>query len=223
MLLLLSGCKGDIKDKTQNSFVKVVNSVVIDTFGIENFRLYEYLEQPSWLSTAHYEPYYIGKVSDTLYIHPLFSYQQESYSLDGNERQRSDYFVGWLENKEYKYAEQAKLNIYVDTTNLNASTCHVIVTNIDSDTVTIGLGRHLELILEAKDSLDNWRPIQERFRYFCGTGLKTIILPPSECVVSLAPVYSGNYQTVMRLKMGENYSNSFRGRMNYGQFQRETK
>jgi hypothetical protein len=74
--------------------------------------------------------------------------------------------------------------------------------------------------LEAKDSTGNWRPIEEPYVYMCGNGVGTIILPPTEVVLSFVPITNGNYLTQLRLVFGNNHSAPYVGYINYRQFER---
>ena len=74
--------------------------------------------------------------------------------------------------------------------------------------------------MEAKDAKGAWHPIQTPHQYFCGTGLPVINLPPKTCLLTLAPIFKGNYKTQLRLRLGKNYSKPWFGRIHYGQFKR---
>jgi len=114
---------------------------------------------------------------------------------------------------------QSKIDIQVDTTIKISGLYPVMLTNLDIDTISIGYGNHIPLIMEATDSFGNWKPIQEISIYLCGNGVGTINLPPSECVLTLAPNYQGNYKTELRLTLGDSHSKSFIGLINYSQFE----
>ncbi len=45
------------------------------------------------------------------------------------------------------------------------------------------------------------------------------MLPPNEIVITLAPIFKGNYKTQIRLKYGKNYSKPFDGSIRYSQFE----
>lgn len=97
----------------------------------------------------------------------------------------------------------------------------VIITNVSADTLEVGYGEYLSLIIEAKDSLENWMPIQERFFYKCATGLMDFHLPPDEIIISSIKHFSGPFETKMRIAFGRDRkikSNEFIGSINYEQF-----
>lgn len=80
---------------------------------------------------------------------------------------------------------------------------------------------HIPIVLEAKDSLNNWLPIENVYAYFCGVGVDKVFLPPNEIAVTSVIIYKGNYETDLRLRLGENLSKPFKGQINYTQFERE--
>jgi hypothetical protein len=72
--------------------------------------------------------------------------------------------------------------------------------------------------MEAKDRSGIWQPVEERYMYACGNGINTVILPPSEIVLTSAVIYDGNFETDLRLNFMGAYSNMFRGKINLAQF-----
>lgn len=137
------------------------------------------------------------------------------------------YYVDWLSPKNFPRYNEATLSIEIDTTQIargsvigpaNCRACPVLVRNLGTDTVAVGYGSFIPIITEAKDSANNWLPIEKRWIYMCGNGVGTIILPPNEILLTSAIAYSGTYKTEFRLKMGNSYSNTFRGSMHYTQF-----
>ena len=97
----------------------------------------------------------------------------------------------------------------------------VIIKNRSTDTLMIGYGAFLPMVIEAQDSLGIWRAIQEPFFYWCGTGLTCKYLPPDDVAISSCKLFEGDYETKMRLVFGWELtmeSNEFIGSMNYAQF-----
>lgn len=94
----------------------------------------------------------------------------------------------------------------------------LIISNKTDKSVAIGYGSHLALILEAIDENGEWKPIEKRYTYMCGTGLPTIVLPSNEIVLTSVQIYKGEYLTDLRLKIGNNYSSTFKGYINLKQF-----
>lgn len=98
----------------------------------------------------------------------------------------------------------------------------VFIKNKSRDTLNISYGAHLPLLIEAQDSLGNWRRIQEHYKYSCSTGIANFHLPPDEILLTSCKLFTGAYQTKMRLVFGFkdfHYSNEFVGSMNYTQFE----
>lgn len=97
----------------------------------------------------------------------------------------------------------------------------IIMKNVSEDTLSVGYREYIPLIIEAKDSSGNWRPIQEPYRYYCGTGLPNYHLPPKEIVIASCKLFEGDYETEMRITFGFDRvikSNEFKGQINYKQF-----
>jgi len=144
------------------------------------------------------------------------------------------YVYEWEAEINFKRWDSAVIEIVVDTSvivrnidliEINDSlfvknAYPVFLTNKSNDTIQIGYGPFIPLIMEAKDSTGMWRPIERRYFFGCGNGVTTTILPPSEIVLTSAIFYAGNYKTELRLKIGNNYSASFNGTINQTQFER---
>jgi hypothetical protein len=142
------------------------------------------------------------------------------------------YYIDWMTPNNHKSWSKAQISIIVDTTqrvkNEDIFICSgtpffkaypVLIENVDTDTITISYGNFLPLITEAKDSTGNWKPIEERWTYMCGVGVGTIILPPKEIGLSATMIYHGNYSTTLRLRIDSTFSNEFKGKINYRQFE----
>ena len=99
----------------------------------------------------------------------------------------------------------------------------VFIKNLSSDTLQVGYGAFIPLLMEARDSLGNWKKIQEPFMYFCGTGLSHYYLPPNEIILTPCKLFAGDFKTTMRLTYGfgvNSKSSEFEGFINYSQFER---
>ncbi|HPQ21778.1 MAG: hypothetical protein R2767_02480 [Chitinophagales bacterium] len=127
--------------------------------------------------------------------------------------------------------DSAAIEIHIDTTqiirnidfesyqdNTHAFKAYpVALTNNSNETIIVGYGTHLALIMEAKDSDGVWQPVEGYFSYSCGTGVPTIILPPADFILTSATIYAGDYETDLRLKIGNNFSEVYRGTINLNQ------
>lgn len=231
--LFLISCQTDKKQDVKEIDDLKPFPVVLDTLGIDKF-LYSFDdENPTWLSTSNYNFFFIGKVKDTVYLSPFINFTPPppppplpSDSKTTNqtripelENPFKQYYIEWDEERNYKNWTQSKIDIQVDTATRISRLFPIMLTNRDTDTIFIGYGTHIPLVMEAMDSLGNWKPIQERFIYMCGNGVGSIILPPDESVLTLAPIFQGNYKTKLRLTIGDNHSKPFIGFINYRQFQ----
>ncbi|MEM8890716.1 MAG: hypothetical protein AAGD28_22255, partial [Bacteroidota bacterium] len=68
---------------------------------------------------------------------------------------------------------------------------------------------------EAKDEYGNWIPIELEIDAWCGNSYKTIILGKDEYLLSRTLVYTGDFETDLRLVVtGWGTSNTFRGKIN---------
>lgn len=147
--------------------------------------------------------------------HPIYPYYRE---LEYKEE-----YIGW---------NKAKMLIEVDTSTITKQLVDygysegkfhpaypVLIQNLEKDTIQIGYDRFIPIILEAKDSTGTWKPIENMFRFMCGMGIGSIILPPKEIVITSKRFFNGKYSTILRIKLGTNYSNTFNGTINYSQFE----
>ncbi len=224
IVVFLSTCQvGKLNDGDEKS---IVFPKVIDTIGIEKFALFKW-ESPTWLSTSNYKLYFIGKYQDTIFLNPylnvgpfivLPSQTQKNEVQLKQKHKLETYFLEWTNEKKYKYSEESNVEILIDTNSLISESYPVLLKNISTDTIFIGYGQHIPLLMEAKDSLGSWKPVQKKFIYMCGNGVGSIILPPNEYALTLAPIFNGNYKTLLRLSIGKNHSEAFYGKIFYRQF-----
>lgn len=135
---------------------------------------------------------------------------------------------------DFTFLDSANLQIDIDTTqvikNIDFETLQdstfafraypVLLKNNSDSILVVGSGTHLDLIMEAKNEQNEWKPIERRFTYFCGTGLPSIILPPGESVITSAKIYQGNFETEIRLRMRNHFSPTFKGKININQFRK---
>jgi len=219
-LVLLSSCKKLNPKTTDNLNYSQFNlATVSDTFKRDSV-----LEPANSITTASYHPMYLGPSKDSIFL---------NYNL--GEIGYRDY--DWI---AYNYPDSNDMKVVVDTLQnigsintfnlfssktLNKSksikSYPVFIRNNSTDTLNFGFGNFIPLIMEAKDSLDEWKPIQKEFRYSCGTGLSYIYLPPNEIMITSCKLFEGDFQTKLRLTYGYEktaISNEFTGQINYSQF-----
>jgi hypothetical protein len=221
-LLILLSCRNNhptAEAKKRRNF-----PMVIDTLGLNDFHYYGFDSSPTWRSTSSYFYYYIGKLQDSIFLFPIRngdpSLKYTKKIPKNTEFPFAKYSLDLLEKNKLKSAYEAVVDIQIDTTYYISNSYPTFITNISKDTIIIANGRRIELILEAIDSNENWRPIQEDYISFCGNSyLMSTILPPHEFALTLTPVFRGDYSTQLRLKLGSNYSKPFHGKINYRQFE----
>lgn len=178
-----------------------------------------------WLQNGNYNPLYIGQNKDSIYV----SYRPNL----------KKYFVYDDNRRSYNSPDSAGILLLIDTTNIISNhsmiweddgsmlstksfkAFPVFVVNMTKDTLSIGYGDHLPIVMEAIDNKGTWRPIEEPYMYMCGTGLNGIILPPNEIVVTSAPINKGKIKTKLRLRYNNILSQEFYGTINPTQFDSE--
>ena len=136
-----------------------------------------------------------------------------------NENPYKKYIIEWNAKNRFKLNRTPKIEIQVDNSIKLTNAYPVLIRNNYSDTIQIGYGGRIPLILEAKDKSGKWKPIQDRFVFMCGNGVESELLPPKEIAMTLVPIFKGKYKTQLRLKLGENKSNPFWGNISYSQFE----
>lgn len=222
------------KNITNQEVEKEYVPVIIDTLGVELLPFVTYGKE-----RIHSSYLYFGPRKDTILVGGIFKGpmlnlydiemfknqklypDQDIYPFDPNYSFGNGYKKGFQSNV---------LSIVVDTT------CYVskplgyyskgfkkgrpvlITTKSSVDSIVIGLGYYLDIQIQAKDSVGRWCEIEDYLMYECGYGMEGIVLPPKYVIVSSVYVYDGDFQTELRLKLGGNYSNTFTGKINYGQF-----
>lgn len=128
----------------------------------------------------------------------------------------------------------SNLKVYVDTTHLCVYQDRVLmrekklfrptyIMNLDSTLQFLhNKNQNIIAVQEALDSNGNWSLIELTNLDFCGNGYGYIPIEPQEYVLTLAPVYDGNYKTKIRYKIISKdtvlYSNEYTGYINYNQF-----
>ncbi|MDR7129792.1 hypothetical protein J2X69_002138 [Algoriphagus sp. 4150] len=227
--LVIGACRSENGALSNKNEIIESFPVLLDTTNSDGFNLSKEIEYSTWLTTAHYGIYHIGLIRDTLYLNPFIGSPLPPIPEGGNQQDDTNYemaalpfekyYIDWLEEVDYTYAEDAEIQIRIDNSKSIYNAYPVWLTNLDTDTTLIGYGRHLPLFMEAIDSIGNWKPIQEPFVYFCGVGLNSIFLPPNESVLTLAPIFKGNFKTKLRVSLGDNHSEEFEGYINYRQFE----
>lgn len=218
-IILFCSCEKINKDQLLTNKNSIMPKL-IDTSFFECEEL-----QTKWIITGSYKPLYIGEYKSEVKLNHRFF-----------DRQNADEYFSYSRNNTIDF-EKMNLDIFIDTSKFIYSdnliwnddyeeikyktikSHPVILKNISNFTGMIGFGDQIPMILEAQDSTQNWRPIEKPFFYMCGTGLNYILLPPNEIVISATPIFKGEFNTFLRLKLGNNYSNKIKGNININQFE----
>jgi hypothetical protein len=216
---------------------KLIKPFLLDTFNFNPS--IKYKNQPT---TANYFPLYFGQEKDIIAL----DYRIIPYPLDivGEEKNKNYPIPNHQFYKEYILGvptdnstrpDSGKIEIIIDT---NQTICNieskfyqdsiiafqaypVLLKNTSNEPKIMGRGQYLSIIMEAKDSLGKWKAIEKEYSHTCWTITPYIILPPNEILITSASIYDGNYKTLLRLKIGENYSNEFWRTINLTQIEEE--
>lgn len=232
-VLLNVGCNTSKKEITIETDESLAFPVLVDTSWVKESLEYDRVKNPTWLTFSDYKFCFIGETKDTIYLTtsidiythmPPQIRDSKKTSVDDTVATNSEtpykkYCINSGEKRSYKEWTQSNIEVIVGTKNIFYNFYPIILTNRGLDTTLIGNDRHIPLIMEAKDSLGKWKPIQKQFVASCGTGVGLFILPPKECVLTFAPIFEGNYKTQLRLTIGNNHSKPFDGFINLSQFE----
>jgi len=181
--------------------------VVIDTF-----KTYKSEQVTFWRQIGNYRILYIGQNKDSIYV----------YAKVANNPNHEKYFVSNTKIEYYHKHDSLGILLLIDTTKVISNfSIPVFIVNTTRDTLNMGYGTYLPIIMEAIDLKGKWRPIEDRFFYTCGFGLNEIILPPNEIVVTSAPLYMGKFKTKLRLRYNNTISAEFSGSISITQFDPE--
>lgn len=229
ILFILTTCGGSQSYEMAEDFEENENRIVfIDSISNDLKK-----DTSTSLKEADFHPLYIGKKTDSIHL----NYNPKKMEFECVTTQ-------W---GRFKTPDSSDLNISVDTNALIASVQHyidwvaadslselypalytmhyqsypVIIENLTKDTLEIGYGEYVPLIIEARDETGEWKSIQRPFVYGCGTGMPFYFLPPGEILITSCKLFDGEFKTTMRLAFGwesKTYSNEFAGYINRGQF-----
>jgi hypothetical protein len=111
--------------------------------------------------------------------------------------------------EEYDYKKQRYSHYHGQT---------LIIRNKLDSSIIVGFGYDIPIIIEAMDKDGKWKPIETRHMYGCGVGLHYILLRQFEIACIIVPIYKGNFETLLRFKLNNNYSKPFKGTINIEQF-----
>lgn len=232
LLIWTIGCKNIVRHSDTD--IEFMNVELIDTFT--NVLSYKTAES---ITTSAYHPMYIGPELDTIHLsYKSRNLKHRFYDWDKYEYPDSSGLIVFVDTTKFvgtvnrfrivppppppNYQSGDSINFTVPPATRGDHYAYpVYIKNMLSDTISVGYGDYIPLILEAKDSLGLWKPIQKNYRYHCGTGLSHYYLPPSQISIISCPIFDGSFSTKLRLKYGypgKIISNEFFGNINHSQF-----
>lgn len=94
----------------------------------------------------------------------------------------------------------------------------LILYNRNNDTFNISI-LNSSLFIEALDTNMVWKPINNKFQTYCGTGVSGINFFPNTFAVIPIPIFKGEFHTKMRVNLNGQYSNEIDANIHYTQFQ----
>jgi hypothetical protein len=229
--LTLTSCaqNADKIEKAENNQIQQVKTSINHDYSviklIDRFNNKLVKDTAFEKTEAQFSPIYIGEKKAEVNL----TYKTEKIENRVNE---------W---DKYKRPEANQITITIDTSRIVGSPMGVweyykkpeyrnekmsypaFIENLSTDTLNIGFGDILPLIIEAKDTEGNWRPIQRPFIYDCGTGLTEFILSPGQIAITTMKIYEGDFKTKLRLVFEYSnmiiFSNEIVGQINSGQFE----
>lgn len=237
VLIFIGSCKEPGKKVISDSKGMEFESIeLIDTFSNQLV-----FDKASSLTEAAFHPMYIGMIKDSIPLNywsgeiktKSFSWDEfkKPNSADLNVYVDTNQIIGSVNrfiplpplplppNLEEKERTEKKWEKQVYRGEIKSYP--IFIKNKTKDTLNISYGDYIPLIIEAIDSLGEWKPIQEPYIYFCGTGLSYFYLPSEEIALTSCKLFEGNYETTMRITFGFDKrikSNVFKAKMNYEQF-----
>lgn len=212
ILFLIFGCN-------ENTPIKKFSEINL----IDNHTNKLYLDTATRVTIAETHPLFIGKIQKNIELnYNYFQVTEKFNSLKKHNNPYSNSITIFVDTTK-KIGTTLNVFEYLDTEKRNNKIAYpIFIKNKTKDTLTIGYGDIIPLIIEAKDNNQIWKPIQRKIHFECGTGIMSFILPPNNCVISFMKLYSGNFKTKLRLKYEYKdisiYSNEIDGIINSDQF-----
>jgi hypothetical protein len=211
--------------------------ILVDTFKNELSK-----DKVSSVMVAEFYPIYLGRWQDSILLnYEAVKTDQIKYNTASFKNSIPKDIIIWIDTTRIIGSGHLSMGIpyqrskMLDTTKwffrpfrVPISSYPVFIYNHSSKLVPIAFGNYLPIYLEAQDSAGIWREIQVPPSR-CGTGTYTY-MKAADMVLTTCPLFEGNYETNLRLAFSTWYgkipnpplpihSNSFRGTINYSQFE----
>lgn len=211
-LIFLSAC---------NSKVEIVNELYVPDaplieYYLESSNTSNYLEYIE--DFGNYEIKYIGPEKSEISI-------DKKVEITNNDNTIAS-------SKDYKVGSKNSVKIVVNTRQvfeeINSNTQNtyraypIIITNISKETVKIGMGENLNLLLLGRKKEGNWKVIDKRTNYTISMNkIIDLLLKENQMAISLAGITNGNTEVIMKYIMANDdfenaaESNEFSGRIDH--------
>jgi hypothetical protein len=195
------------------------------------------LDTASVISVACFSPLYIGPSKDSIFLcYNTWDISQREFVRDAYRQIQTNDLSIYVDTTKkiasinsFNFIPSVPSSNNLENIDLSTSIPNdvivaypVFIKNLSSDTLSVGFGNFMPIIIQAIDSLGQWSPIQDYYFYDCGTGLSAFYIPPNQICVTSCKLFKGNFKTKMRLVYGykkQIFSNEFYGWMDYKQFE----
>lgn len=223
--ILLMGCNNIDQKSTMTSenngkgdFTEIMFS---NKFGNKSVQ-----ESSQQIAEAEFSPVYIGVSKKQIELeYKIENIGNRTEEYDKFDRPTKNTFVIFIDTSRNlpspaKILPPVKLGKKEKEKNIIAYP--VFFQNLSKDTIQIGVGDIIPMIIEAKDEKGIWRPIQKRFIYGCATGLTKFFLAPNQIGITAMKQFTGTFKTELRiafLSKKNIHSNTIQGFINPEQFE----
>lgn len=167
---------------------------------------------------------YIGSPGDSLHFNDQDLSLTQNYSIASAGLMRGETkpdnadsgLVVIVDTNQVVGVTEANSGARNNTSSASYDAFPVIIKNSTNKNLIVGTGTTIPVTIEALDRGDNWKTIETNVANN-STGTGKIILKPGDIVAVAVPVYSGSFKTLMRVRVFDNYSESFTGYLNHSQ------
>ncbi len=191
--------------------------IIVDTLIVAETEISSFI--PNSKVSFERIPFYIGEIRDTIDLGRFYQdvtipikehFIKENALEDFRKNHDSSIIFHFYQEEIVIYKHYNELN--------NVEYFHsniLIIQNISDSNLIIGYGYQIPIIIEALDENKNWIKIEKFHYYECGVGLHYIQMKDKEIACFVIPKYHGNYKTLLRFKLGNNFSKPFEGEINH--------
>ncbi|MBT1712010.1 hypothetical protein KK062_27455 [Fulvivirgaceae bacterium PWU5] len=174
----------------------------------------EYHRFHEWRTTAYYPIYYIGQVTDSLFLGrepiPRSTYSEHD---TGSVLDRADIKIAVIDSTNvkivvdtllalphaYRYYDKYAKEVS-DSTQYYESFAVLIYNYAKAPLYVASFSELRHTVRQTKDSLGNWVDIENQISYWCGTGSQAKFIQPGQMLVAKALRKKGNLKVECRLR-----------------------